>query len=305
MRVLYPVAVLLCLFSLGAPGAELFRVATYNVENYILRSNETRSIKSPESRAKIREHLLAIKADVIALQELGGADALQEIQNGLKSGGVDYPHSEIVYGWDTNIQVAVLSRFPIVARRPHTNESYLLQGRRFHVGRGFLEVDIRVNPQYTFTLMTTHLKSRRQIAEGDEAEMREQEAILLREKIDARLNANRDVNLVVLGDMNDVRDSRSTRALLGRGRAALIDTRPAERNGDNLPNPIPRYDPRNITWTHFYGKEDTYSRIDYILVSSAMAREWVKDESYIFTTANWGLASDHRPVVAAFRAENN
>jgi endonuclease/exonuclease/phosphatase family metal-dependent hydrolase len=304
MRVLSRTLVL-CLFSLCAPGAELFRVATYNVENYILRSNETRSIKPPESRAKIREHLLAIKADVIALQELGGADALQDIQQGLKAGGLDYPHSEIVYGWDTNIQVALLSRFPIVARRPHTNDSYLLQGRRFHVGRGFLEVDIRVNPQYTFTLMTTHLKSRRQVAEGDEAEMREQEGILLREKIDARLNGNRDVNLIVLGDMNDVRDARSTRAVLGRGRTALVDTRPAERNGDNLPNPIPRYDPRNITWTHFFGKEDSYSRIDYILLSPAMAREWVKEESYVFTTANWGLASDHRPVVAAFRPENN
>jgi endonuclease/exonuclease/phosphatase family metal-dependent hydrolase len=304
MRLL-SLTVVFCLFSFCAPGAELFRVATYNVENYILRSNETRAIKSPESRAKIREHLLAIKADVIALQELGGADALQDIQQGLKSGGSDYAHSEIVYGWDTNIQVAVLSRFPIVARRPHTNDSYLLQGRRFHVGRGFLEVDIRVNPQYTFTLMTTHLKSRRVVAEGDEAEMREQEGILLREKIDARLTANRDVNLVVLGDFNDVRDARSTRAVLGRGRTALVDTRPAERNGDNLPNPIPRYDPRNITWTHFFGKEDSYSRIDYILLSPAMAGEWVKEESYVFTTANWGLASDHRPVVAAFRPENN
>ncbi len=305
MRLSYLVAVLLCLFTLCARGAELFRVATYNVENYILRSNETRSIKPPESRAKIREHLLAIKADVVALQELGGADALQDIQQGLKSGGQDYAHSEIVYGWDTNIQVAVLSRFPIVARRPHTNDSYLLQGRRFHVGRGFLEVDIRVNPQYTFTLMTTHLKSRRVVAEGDEAEMREQEAILLREKIDGRLAAGRDANVVVLGDFNDVRDARSTRAVLGRGRTALVDTRPAERNGDNLPNPIPRYDPRNITWTHFFGKEDSYSRIDYILLSPAMAREWVKEESYVFTTANWGLASDHRPVVAAFRPENN
>ena len=66
MRVPYSVAVLLCLFTLCAHGADLFRVATYNVENYILRSNETRSIKPPESRAKIREHLLAIKADVIA-----------------------------------------------------------------------------------------------------------------------------------------------------------------------------------------------------------------------------------------------
>lgn len=297
---------LLISFSIAwcsASGAELFRVATYNVENYLLRSNETRSIKPPESRAKVREHLLAIKADVVALQEVGGADALLDIQQGLRTAGLQYGHSEITFGWDTNIQVAVLSRFPIVARRSHTNASYLLQGRRFHVSRGFLEVDIQVNPEYTFTLLTTHLKSRRQVAQADEAEMREQEAILLREKIDARLQAGRDINLVVLGDLNDVRDSTSTRVVLGRGRNALVDTRPAERNGDNLPNPIPRYDPRNITWTHFYGKEDTYSRIDYVLVSPGMAREWVKEESYVFTTANWGLASDHRPVVAAFRAE--
>ena len=153
--------------------------------------------------------------------------------------------------------------------------------------------------------MTTHLKSRRQVAEGDETEMREQEAILLRERIDARLSSAREANLVVLGDLNDVRDAKSTRAVIGRGRNALIDTRPAERNGDNLPNPIPRYDPRNITWTHFYGKEDTYSRIDYILLSPGMAREWLKEESYVFATANWGLASDHRPVTIAIRPTDN
>jgi hypothetical protein len=39
-------------------------------------------------------------------------------------------------------------------------------------------------------------------------------------------------------------------------------------------------------------------------VSPGMAREWVKDESYVFTAANWGLGSDHRPVVVGFRAEN-
>jgi endonuclease/exonuclease/phosphatase family metal-dependent hydrolase len=286
------------------PAADLFRIATYNVENYLLHSNETRVAKPAESRAKVREHLLALKADVIALQEVGGVAALQDIRQGVASGGLQYPHSEIVFGWDTNIQVAVLSKFPITARRAHTNDSYLLQGRRLHVSRGFLEVDVQVSPQYSFTLMTSHLKSRRAVAVGDEAEMREQEAILLREKIDARINGGRDVNLVVLGDLNDVRDAKSTRAVIGRGRNALFDTRPAERNGDNLPNPVPRYDPRNVTWTHFYGKEDTYSRVDYILLSPSMAREWLKDETCVFTASNWGLASDHRPIVAGFHAED-
>ena len=66
--------------------------------------------------------------------------------------------------------VAVLSRLPIVARRPHTNENFLLEGRRFVVSRGFDELDIQVNPRYTFTLLAAHLKSRRPSAMADEEE---------------------------------------------------------------------------------------------------------------------------------------
>jgi len=109
---------------------------------------------------------------------------------------------------------------------------------------------------------------------------------------------------VVLGDLNDTKDTKSTRAVLGRGKHALVDTRPAERNGDNRPNPNPRYDPRNITWTHYYGKEDTYSRIDYLLISRGMAREWSRDETYVLALPNWSVASDHRPIVAGFIAED-
>jgi endonuclease/exonuclease/phosphatase family metal-dependent hydrolase len=112
------------------------------------------------------------------------------------------------------------------------------------------------------------------------------------------------VNLVVLGDLNDLKDSRSTREVIGRGRSGLIDTRPAERNGDNQPNPNPRFEPRNITWTHHYGKEDTYSRIDYILLSRGMAREWMTNETFVLALPNWGTGSDHRPVVATFFAED-
>ena len=286
-------------------NGETFRVATYNVENYLDQPTESRRHpKSAEARAKIREGIRALKPDVLALEEMGTTNALLELRDSLKAEGLDFPFWEHVSGHDTNIHVAVLSKFPFTARRPHTNDQFLLSGRRFHVSRGFAEVDIKVNPNYSFTLIAAHLKSRRPVAVADEAELRLEEAKVLREIIDADLAANPNANLVVLGDFNDTYNTASTKAVIGRGKTKLIDTRPAERNGDNAPNPIPRFEPRNITWTHYYGVEDTYSRIDYIFLSPGMAREWVKDETYILMIPNWGVGSDHRPLVATFNAVN-
>jgi endonuclease/exonuclease/phosphatase family metal-dependent hydrolase len=294
---------MLLLFG-AAASAQTFRVATYNVEGYLLKATENRPAKSAESRTKVRESILALKPDVLALQEMGGTNALLELRDSLRTDGLDLPFWEDVAGYDTNIHVAVLSKFPFTARRPHTNDSFLLSGKRFRVSRGFAEVDIQVTPTYSFTLLTTHLKSKRPVFSADEAEMRLEEAKLLREHIDARLETNADANLVVLGDFNDTKDAASTKAVLGRYRGKLVDTRPAERNGDGGRSPAPSTEPRNVTWTHYYGAEDTYNRIDFILLSSGMAKEWVTNETYVQTIPNWGIASDHRPIVATFEAED-
>ncbi len=288
------------LLLLSAASAEVLRLASYNVENYVDEATGTRRPKPESAKLKVKENILALKPDVIALQEMGRESALRELQASLKAGGLDLPYVEHVKGWDTNIFVAVLSRFPIVERRSHTNESFLLNGRRFQVSRGFAEVDIKVSDNYTFTLFTAHLKSKRAVAEADEAELRLEEARLLREKITARLESNPNARIAVLGDFNDHKDSTSTRAVIGRGKFKLIDTRPAEPNGDNQPNENPAWEPRNITWTHYYGKEDVYSRIDFLLISPAMAQGWQTNKTQILAVPNWGVASDHRPIMATF-----
>jgi endonuclease/exonuclease/phosphatase family metal-dependent hydrolase len=290
------------LWTISLHAADSFRIASFNVENYVVAKNSNRPLKSPAARARVQASILALRPDVLALQEIGGANALLELQASLRSQGLPLPHWNLVTSYDTNIQVAILSRFPITARRPHTNDWFLLGGRRFRVSRGFAEVDIRVNDRYAFTLINAHLKSRRPIPEADETEMRQEEARLLRQKINARLRDHPNANLVVLGDLNHTKDAYSTRLIVGSGRNALVDTRPAERNGDNLPPERPGYDARNIAWTHFYGKEDTYSRVDYILLSPGMARELNKDETFVLALPNWGLASDHRPIVATLVA---
>jgi endonuclease/exonuclease/phosphatase family metal-dependent hydrolase len=288
--------------SAAGLGAEKFRVATYNVENYLDEATRTRFVKSPESKAKVCETICAIQPDVIALQEMGSEKALEELQASLRARGLDLPHREHVSGFDTNVHVAILSRFPFSARRPHTNDTFLLSGHRLRVSRGIAEVDVRVAPDYSFTLLVAHLKSKRPVPEADEAEWRLEEAKVLREKIDAHLLKTPDANLVVVGDFNDSRDSASTKAVIGKGKHKLVDTRPAELNGDDAPKPNPASEPRNVSWTHFYGKDDSYTRIDFILLSTGMVGEWVQSETFVGVVKNWGVGSDHRPIVATFRA---
>jgi endonuclease/exonuclease/phosphatase family metal-dependent hydrolase len=283
--------------------AETFRIATYNLEGYLDQPTETRPVKSSEAKAKIRESIRKMKPDVIALQEIGSTNALLELRGSLRAEGLDFPYWEHVGGADTNIHVAVLSRFPFSAVHPHTNENFLLSGRRFRVSRGFAEVEVQVNSNYSFTLLTAHLKSKRAVATADEAEMRLEEAKLLRAKIDARLASNPNQNLVVLGDLNDTKDSPSTKAVIGRGRHKLIDTRPAEQDEGSAIVPG-GHEPRNITWTHYYNKDDAYSRIDFLLLSPGMAREWLTNETRVLCLPGWGIASDHRPIIAAFAAED-
>jgi len=281
--------------AFAAPAAEMFRVATWNLENYLDAPAGSRPAKSGESKAAIREIIRAMKPDVLAVQEIGSTNGLMEL---CATG--DFRYREFVNGYDTNIHVAVLSRLPILASRHHTADSYLLFGRKHRVSRGFAEVTIQASPQYMFTLLAAHLKSRRTVPEGDEAAMREQESLILRGKVDAILRANADANVIVLGDFNDLQDSKSVRALIGKGRFGLIDTRPAERAcyGESSSPP------RNVTWTYFYEREDTYQRVDYALLSPGMAREWNQQESFVVAEPDWGAASDHRPVVVSVWAED-
>ena len=144
MPLLRPV-IFLFLLCTAVAAAETFRVATYNLQNYLHAPVGTRPAKSEEGKARIRESIRATRADVLALQEVGSTNALLELRDRLKSEGHDYPHWELVHAWDTNIHVAVLSRFPIIARRSHTNDAFLLFGRKLRVKRGFAEVDIQVN----------------------------------------------------------------------------------------------------------------------------------------------------------------
>ncbi len=304
LRIFFITAVVFVMSRQLGQAQQIFRVATYNVENYILEPIQNRPLKTKLARAKVVESILAAKPDVIALQEMGKKTALVKLQATLKAKGLNLPHMEHLSAFDPAIHVAFLSRYPFKKITRHDNESFLLNGRRLHVSRGFAEVRIAIG-DYSFSLITAHLKSKRKVSVADEAEMRLQEALRLRRIVDVRLKADPEMNFAVLGDFNDYYNSKPVKTLVGRDKSQLIDARPGEKNGDSGPNQInSKWFPRNVSWTHFYGVEDVYSRIDFILLSPGMAKELDTANSWISVVADWGHGSDHRPVVTTFTAKD-
>jgi len=287
--------IILLLLVSRAVFAGAFTVATYNLEFYVDTPTLSYEPKSEQARSIVRQSIRTMNPDLIALQEVGSTNALLELRAALKKDGLDFPYWQHVQGWDTNLHVAFLSKHPFTSVRHHTRESYLHRGRRFHVLRGFGEVEIEFEKR-RLNFITAHLKSKRQTAEANQEELRLEEARILREKIDQHLQRNSQAHLFVLGDFNDGVGTPVYQTLLGRGKNRLIDTRPHERNGDSLPNPNPRYEPRRIAWTHYYAKEELYSRIDMILLSPSLQKFFRPEQSYVLSLKDWGNASDHRPV---------
>ena len=152
-------------------------------------------------------------------------NVLIKLQAALKAKGLDLPHVEHLSAFDPAIHVAYLSRFPFKKITRHDNESFLLNGRRLHVSRGFAEVEIALGG-YSFSLITAHLKSKRKVSVADEAEMRLQEALRLRRIIDARLKANTDMNFAVPGDLNDYTKTKPPKALVASGQPEVADAGP-------------------------------------------------------------------------------
>ncbi len=280
--------------------AEQIRVATYNLENYVETSTRSREAKSPASKARVQEFIKQLDPDILAVEEIGGESALRSLQAALKDQGLVFRDLEHVGGFDTNVTIGVLSKWPITARQSHANESYLLQGRRLRLTRGIVDIEIETPGKRKLVVIAAHLKSKRQSSVADEEDMRFQEGLRVRQIVEDRLARDPEAALVVLGDFNDTKDSRSVRSVIGKGRTALVDTRPAESVGEVTLKALGKEELRVITWTHYYAKEDAYERIDFILASPALARFLDRANTRVLAVPDWGEASDHRPILATF-----
>lgn len=277
----------------GRPEAGEFSVASYNLRRYTLddrdrdgQRNDPKPIRERTAQASL---LARLHPDILAVQEIGPGPFLEEFRTDLRNRGLDYPYVESVFRPGTDVGLAVLSRYPIVARAPHTEDSYRIGSTNLPVLRGFVDVGIEVSPTYRFRLIVAHLKSKVYHPLG-QTEMRRNEARLLANHIRHALAETPDLNLLVVGDLNDSPGSAPVEEILGDGTARLYDLRPADAVGD--------------VWTHRGAGIDIYSRIDYLLASPAMVPEFVRKRSRAVRDPDVAAASDHRPIFAVFTARD-
>jgi endonuclease/exonuclease/phosphatase family metal-dependent hydrolase len=269
---------------------DTFVVAAYNIENWLAmdRHGQSGQPKPQEEKEAVFQVVARIRPDVLGVEEMGTTNDLADLADGLRVHGIDFPYREWIEGGDTIRHVSLLSRFPIVERFSRTDPTYLLTGNPRRMERGILDVKLRVNDQYTFRAVVAHLKSRRPVEYGDQAVMRLEEAHLLRAHVAKALKNDPELNLIVMGDLNDTPESAAIRAVAGEPPFALFELLPVDRQGGHD--------------TFYWKSRNQFSRIDYLFTSPGLANEYVPASARIADVEGWEKASDHRAVFAAFFA---
>jgi len=222
-----------------------FAAMTWNVENLFSPGTEAEE-EERESYGRKLGLLASVIGDagpdVVALQEIGGEDALGDLGEALGGG---YPHRALsAFPDGRGIRVAFLSRYAFEETEdladfppgPALDVSDLTAGGGSEpverMGRGALRVRVR-KEGFLVDLLTAHLKSKllsfprpwgTSFAPGDENERAQAAGVALHrraaEAVTVRIRANGllesgEAPLVLLGDVNDVPEAQTSLLLNG------------------------------------------------------------------------------------------
>jgi endonuclease/exonuclease/phosphatase family metal-dependent hydrolase len=271
--------------------AETLTVATYNLENYgpadrMTEAGFRQDYPKPEAEKQaLRRVIRALDADVLTLQEMGGQPYLDELRRDLKTEGLDYPHATLATAADADRHVAILSKRPLLRVRTHTALEFTYFGAKERVKRGLLEATV-ATAAGEVTIFALHLKSRFTDRPDDplSAIRRAGEATAVRDAVLKRFPVPAEAPFILLGDCNDGKTSRALAHLTQRGKVTVAVLLPAT-------------DSRGETWSHAYRREESYSRVDQILVSPGLLPAVRGGTARIHDGEGVREASDHRPVI--------
>jgi endonuclease/exonuclease/phosphatase family metal-dependent hydrolase len=223
-----------------------FKATTWNVEN-LFRPNAGASAadhaRYQQKLALLAATISSLEPDVVALQEVGGLEPLQDLQQNLPK----YPHAHVSsFPDDRGIRVAFLSMHAIGAPEDIVDfppgPALQINGLNSagsvvpitRMGRGALRIQVNV-AGVTVDLLTVHLKSKlltfprpaggSPFVPRDENERaqvggialmrRSAEAVTVRMRANALLTGNASTRLIVLGDFNDVPEAQTSLLLNG------------------------------------------------------------------------------------------
>jgi endonuclease/exonuclease/phosphatase family metal-dependent hydrolase len=270
--------------------AERVTIATYNIENYgpadrVTAAGYRKDYPKPEAeKDALRRVIRELNADVLVLQEMGARPYLDELQRDLRAEGCDYPYAALATGPDVDRHIALLSRRPLIRAATASDLEFMYFGGREQVKRGLLQATISTEAGEV-TLFAVHLKSRFTDRPDDpeSAIRRAAEATAVRDAVLKRFPDPAIGRFIILGDCNDSKASKSLEHLQHRGKTAVAALLPAvDGHGD--------------VWTYYYHHDDSYSRVDHILVSPSLTDSVEEHTARVFDRSGVREASDHRPV---------
>ncbi len=269
---------------------ETLRVASYNVRNYLTMDRLVEGKWRPDypkpekEKRVVRETILSVRPDILALQEIGSRMHLEELRRDLSSEGLEYTGSAWLEAHDSERHVAALWKSDVeVEVVDHANLPIKYMGKVDFVKRGMLELKIS-GQRGEWSLFNLHLKSKYTNFKSDPLSTlrRTLEGRSARDKIIKLYpNLERERYLIV-GDLNDSPVSGALRAI--------------GKKGDRILSvPIECVDSNGSRWTHYYKKEDSYTRIDYFLRSPGWT-EAGKVSGHIYERPDYYEGSDHRLI---------
>jgi endonuclease/exonuclease/phosphatase family metal-dependent hydrolase/DNA/RNA endonuclease YhcR with UshA esterase domain len=246
------------------------------------------------TRAKPREEMehwaeaiRRINPDVVVMQEVENRGYLERFVK-LFLGDMGYNHIVHFDGNDLRgIDVALISRAPIgeVISRRHLEfkgpDGVL---RSFQRDVPAITVKPKVGPP--LEIWPVHLKSKADSAETSEP-IRLAEVAELRRLLDAKFATNSNARIIIMGDFNDTRDSKSMSTIFGSGATAMWAPE-AKQTEDSIPDPeFP----------------DGRPPIDFITCSPAMKAMYVEGSCQTRRSPDEYDGSDHDPQWAEFKLQ--
>ena len=298
-RVLGP-AVFFAAALLSAAEQERLTFCSYNLKNWLTMDRFDQQTyktlpstpKPEDERQRVVKILTAIKPDILGVCEIGNADDLADLQKRLKAAGIDLPHTELAHGGDETRRLAILSRLPIKLRNSQTDLKYQLGAQTLPFQRGILHVTIPITPTFDLHCVGVHLKSKRETTEADQAQMRRNEARLLRKHLDSIFTQEPGARILAYGDFNEHRNEPAISDIIG-----------SPRTSDTAMQDVWLKDKDGEVWTHFWDAADTYSRLDYCFASRLLRPHLDYRGCYIYSARDFDKASDHRPLVLKISPE--